>query len=666
MSQHTHTNRLIHASSPYLLQHAHNPVDWWEWCDEAFEKARTEDKPLLVSIGYSACHWCHVMERESFVDAETATIMNELFVCIKVDREERPDVDQLYMDAVQLLTGRGGWPLNCFTLPDGRPLHGGTYFPKAEWQRVLKSISDFYLTRKEEAMQYATELTNGIKKLDVFLPPTTAQLISDADVVRIAQQVKQNMDMELGGYSWAPKFPMPNNWELYLSLYRFTHDTELLEAVEKTLVKMAEGGIYDQAGGGFARYSTDIYWKVPHFEKMLYDNAQLVSLYCHTFKVTGNPLFEKTVKQTLGFIKRELTQEDGLFYSALDADSEGVEGKYYIWTQQELKTLLGNDEPLYSLYYSVQAYGNWEHGSNILHKTRTIQEICELTGRSEEQIQQTIERCNAIVCAARELRIKPGLDDKIITSWNAMMIKAYADAYHTFHIPDYLSCAKQAADALLQHVWNGNELKRILKNGKASIPAFAEDYALLCEALLKLAEVAEDETYFLHAHQIMQAAINQFYDTDKKLFYFKSKFDSQLAARKIDINDDVIPSANSTFAKCLWILGHLFDKPEYEQMADQMVMHVQHKFEKFPTGFSNWMQYVLLRNQGLRQLVVSGKKATHPNMLTYEPNLIVLVGKGESRLPLLADKPVTEENIYYLCTDRTCGLPHKNWQELIA
>lgn len=666
MSVHEFTNRLISASSPYLLQHAHNPVDWWEWCDEAFEKARKEDKPILVSIGYSACHWCHVMERESFEDLETAKLMNELFVCIKVDREERPDVDQLYMDAVQLLTGRGGWPLNCFALPDGRPLHGGTYFPKQEWQRVLRSVSDFYHQRREEAMQYATDLTNGIKKLDVFLPAEKQNLLTTEEVHQIANSWKSNFDNNLGGYTWAPKFPMPNNWEWYLMLFRFTKDEALLIGVMTTLTKMAEGGIYDQVGGGFARYSTDVYWKVPHFEKMLYDNAQLVSLYCDAYKVNRNPVFERTVKQTLAFIKRELTSDEGVFYSALDADSEGEEGKYYVWTQQELKQFLGDDEPLYSLYYSVDVYGNWEHGNNILYKTRSVEEIAGMTGKSVGTIEQTIAKCNAILLEVREKRVKPGLDDKMITSWNAMMIKAYAVAYLTFGDETYLNSAKNAADFIWHTMWDGNTLKRIYKNGKASIMAFAEDYALLCEALIKLGEATGDERYFLKAHELMAAAIDHFYDKDKELFYFKSKHDRQLATRKIDVNDDVVPGANSTLAKCLLTLSYLFDKPEYLEMADKMVLRVQHKFEKFPTGFSNWMQYLIIRNEGFRQLVVTGVKASLPIIPSYEPNLVVLKKNGESQLPLLADKPVKEEPTYYLCIDKACGLPQADLKTIIA
>lgn len=666
-SEHTHTNRLIHAASPYLLQHAHNPVDWYEWGEEAFEKAKREDKLVLVSIGYSACHWCHVMERECFEKEDTAEIMNAHFICIKVDREERPDVDQLYMDAVQLLTGRGGWPLNCFVLPDGRPIHGGTYFPKAEWERTLKSLADFWKHKREEAYEYATQLTNGIKKLDIFPAPESQNLLSANEVEEIITGWSENFDRELGGYNWAPKFPMPNNWSLFLQQTHYSNNTLLKDAVDITLIKMAEGGIYDQAGGGFARYSTDSFWKVPHFEKMLYDNGQLVSLYCDAYKTTSSPLYAKTVKQTLAFIQRELTHPSGAFYSALDADSEGVEGKYYLWTQKELQQLLGEHEPLFSLYYSVDAYGNWEHDANILYKTRSNEELEKLTGRSIEDIETVIAKCNTILLQQRQQRIAPGLDDKVITSWNALMIKGYTDAYLTFDDESYLNAAERAAEVIMHELWQDNELMRIYKNGKVSIHGFAEDYSLTCEAMIKLYEATSNEKYAKFAHELLQAALTYFYDEEKALFYFKAKHDEQLVARKIDVNDDVIPSANSTFAKCLWILGFMFDEPKYHQITKDMIARVQHKFKKFPNGFSNWMQVLQWINQGFYQVVVSGDSANaHALQLhkLYMPNAIILVANTQTSIPLLKEKSSTTETTFFVCKDYTCGLPLKSFDEV--
>lgn len=666
-SEHNHTNELINASSPYLLQHAHNPVNWVEWSDEAFAKARREDKLVLVSIGYSACHWCHVMEHECFEKEDTAAIMNEHFVCIKVDREERPDVDQIYMDAVQLLTGRGGWPLNCFTLPDGRPLHGGTYFPKAEWEKVLRSLNDFYRTRREEALQYATDLTNGINKLDVFATPAS-HLISYKEVTAILDNWKQNFDPDFGGYTWAPKFPMPANWDLFLQHHYYTADDLMNTGVHTTLTRMAEGGIYDQAGGGFARYSVDAFWKVPHFEKMLYDNAQLMSLYAHAYQQNKHPLYLRTVYQTHRFISRELTSPEGAFYSALDADSEGIEGKFYIWSKKELAGLLGADEPLYSLYYSIDAYGNWEHGQNILYKTRTDEELELLTGKTIAEIEKVITSCNTIVLEARGKRIRPGLDDKIITGWNAMMIKGYADAYKVFSDDVFMEKAIACAELLLQKLIVNGKLYRIYKNGKVTIPAFAEDHALLCEALISLYEVSGETRYLHHAHDLMQISIDLFYSADIRLFYFKSKEDTPLVARKVDTNDDVIPAANSVFGKCLYKLGFYFDKPEYHVMAKEMIRQVQAKIEKFPSGYTNWMQLIGWIGNGLYQVIVTGQdaKEIYLDLLhLYIPNAIILHLDKPSEVPLLADKVIHPQTQVYVCNDYTCGLPVSTPEDVI-
>lgn len=659
MENKTHTNSLIHSSSPYLLQHAHNPVNWYEWGDEAFEKAKAEDKLVLVSIGYSACHWCHVMEHECFEKEDTAAIMNEHFVCIKVDREERPDVDQVYMDAVQLLTGRGGWPLNCFVLPDGRPIHGGTYFPKNDWENVLRSLSDFYRKNKEEALNYAVELTQGVRKLNIIESGSTDVLPIEAINTLIVNR-KPDFDQELGGFGWAPKFPMPVNWELFMQQYYYSKDEDLLHAVNTTLTKMAEGGIYDQVGGGFARYSVDVFWKVPHFEKMLYDNAQLVSVYCQAYQLTKNKLYQKTVLQTLNYIKHEMTSPEGVFYSALDADSEGVEGKFYVWHKKELQQVLGDDEPLYSLYFSVDAYGNWEHENNILYKTRTDAELEQLTGQQIGEIEQVIEHCNAKLLAHRKQRIRPGLDDKTITAWNALMIKAYADAYLTFDDMAYLRSALQAADFVMSRMWQEEKLYRIYKNGKVSIHGFAEDYGLTCEAMTRLYEASGDEKYLLFAKQVLDSCIRQFYDGEKGVFYFKSRTDRQLVSAKVDLNDDVIPCSNSVLSKCLLVLGYFFDEEKYHKMADDLLKNVGKRVEKNPGGYSNWLQVMLMKHHGLRQLIVSGKDANKqlPLLSTqYYPDKVLAIANDPTQIPLLKEKGTKGELRFYLCHGKTCGLP---------
>ena len=667
MENKKHTNSLIHSSSPYLLQHAHNPVNWYEWGDEAFEKARAEDKLVLVSIGYSACHWCHVMEHECFEKEDTAAIMNEHFICIKVDREERPDVDQVYMDAVQLLTGRGGWPLNCFVLPDGRPIHGGTYFPKNDWENVLRSLSDFYRKNKEEALNYAAELTQGIRKLNVIESSNTDILPIETINTLIANR-KQDFDTELGGFGWAPKFPMPVNWELFMQQYYYSKDEDLLKAVNTTLTKMAEGGIYDQVGGGFARYSVDVFWKVPHFEKMLYDNAQLVSVYCQAYQLTKNKLYQKTVYQTLGFIQRELTSREGVFYSALDADSEGTEGKFYIWHKKELQQVLGDDEPLYSLYFSVDAYGNWEHEKNILYKTRTDAELEQLTGQRMEEIERVIERCNEKLLEQRSQRIRPGLDDKTITSWNALMIKAYADAYLTFGNSDHLQAALQAADFIMDKMWQQEKLYRIYKNGKVSIHGFAEDYGLTCEAMIRLYEASCDEKYLLFAKQVLDSCIMQFYDEAKHVFYFRSKKDQQLVSAKVDLNDDVIPCSNSVLSKSLLVLGYFFDEEKYHNMVNSLLKNVSKRVEKNPGGYSNWLQLMLMKHHGLRQIIVSGKEAGKqlPRLSTqYYPDKVLALAGSTTQIPLLKEKGTGSDLKFYLCHDKTCGLPLGSVEEVL-
>ncbi len=655
------SNRLIHASSPYLLQHAHNPVDWYEWSPEAFDKARREDKLILVSIGYSACHWCHVMEKECFEKEDTAALMNEHFVCIKVDREERPDIDQIYMDAVQLLTGRGGWPLNCFTLPDGRPLHGGTYFPKAEWERVLKSLADFYKNKKEEALQYATDLTIGVKKLDM-LPAAQDELMDKEKLAAVIGQWSQSLDRELGGFNWSPKFPMPTAHALFMQFAHQTKNNELLTAVYTTLDKMAEGGIFDQVGGGFARYSTDPYWKVPHFEKMLYDNAQLMSLYSDAYKLSGKNLYKNLVYKIHASVDAELSAPDGLFYSALDADSEGEEGKFYVWKQKELKQLLGDDEPVFSLYYNIDAYGNWEHGNNILYKTRSNQELIALTGKHEEEIQAIINRCEAILLKERSKRVKPGLDDKMITSWNALMIKGYADAYMAFGDELFLNKAVKATDLLWEKMFDGKKLYRICKGDKVTVPAFAEDYAIFTEALLYTYIITGIEAYACHAHQLAQLADELFYDAQQGLYRFVSVREEQLITNKLDLNDDVIPAANSVFAKNNLMLGYLFSDLKLYHRAKGMISIAQQKMEKFPNGYSNWMQCLLWMQNGFYQVVCTGKHAkVHVEALQkrYAPGSMVLIKNADSVLPLLKEKEHAQ-NLIYVCKDFTCGLPVNN------
>jgi uncharacterized protein YyaL (SSP411 family) len=434
-----------------------------------------------------------------------------------------------------------------------------------------------------------------------------------------------------------------------------------LDAVTKTLDGMANGGIFDQIEGGFARYSTDLYWKAPHFEKMLYDNGQLVGLYANAYQLTKNNLYKDIVYKTHQFLQHELTHETGLFYSALDADSEGVEGKYYIWTRQELVNILGNDEPLFSIYYSVDAYGNWEHGANILYKTRSQEELEKLTGKTIIEIEQIIKKCNALLLTERCTKTKPGLDDKVITSWNALMISGYCEAFKAFGEEEFYTSAQKALDSILQHLWVDKTLYRIYKNGKISIPGFAEDYACLTKALIDFYQISFDEKYLIKANELMELSIAYFYNEEKKLFYFKSSTDVALIARKLDLTDDVIPSANSIFGHCLQALSFYFSNNHYEKMVDDMLLLVQKKFEKTTSSYTNWMQLSLNKIQGVKQIVIAGPEAKNyfaQLNQNYLPNTLFALAAEQSVIPLVKDKlPIENKTTIYICQDKTCGLP---------
>lgn len=661
-------NRLIHSSSPYLLQHAYNPVDWYEWGDEAFEKARKEDKLLLVSIGYSSCHWCHVMEHESFEKEETAALMNSLFVNIKVDREERPDIDQIYMDAVQMLTGRGGWPLNVFILPDGRPVHGGTYFPVDEWKRVLQALANFYKEKKQEAIDFAESLRQGISKLDFGQPASALSELNKETFTGIFNTWKGSFDKKWGGFNWAPKFPLPISHEALLNYYFHSKDEEIIKFVNISLQRMANGGIYDQIGGGFSRYSVDPYWKVPHFEKMLYDNAQLISLYSHAYSINPDPLFKKIVYQTIEFLKREMQDKSAGFYSALDADSEGVEGKYYVWTSDEIDAILGNDSALFHLYYNVQDMGNWEDGVNTLYKTRSDSDLEKLTKLSINEIENVINPASDKLLKEREKRIRPSLDDKVICSWNALMCKALIDAANAFEDVEILKDAIISANFIQNNFLKENGPYRIYKNGKLSGSAFLEDLAMMADAFISLYQSTGEIKYLNTADSLIKECIENFYDNESGLFFFKSKKDVQLITRKLDTGDDVIPSGNSVIAKCLLYLSSYFSNNSYREISDKMLLKVSSRMKEFPSAYSNWVQLALIRSYGLYEIVITGNNASGKvNQIRkkYLPNAIIAWSKnGENDLSLFEGRDMNNDLIY-VCQDRACKLPVTSAEEAL-
>jgi len=651
MESHTYTNDLINESSPYLLQHAHNPVNWMAWGDEAFEKAKKEDKLVLVSIGYSSCHWCHVMEHESFENEEVAKIMNDYFVCIKVDREERPDVDQVYMTAVQLMTGSGGWPLNCFTLPDGRPIFGGTYFPKNEWIKTLKNLHLTYTKDRQRIINYAENLTKGVQESELIESAIESSEFTIDKLDELAVIWKRDFDFKDGGMNRAPKFPIPNNYD-YLMQYAFsTNDSIIMNQVDLTLQKMANGGIYDQIGGGFARYSTDMKWKAPHFEKMLYDNGQLVSLYSFAYQRTKNLLYKNVVYQTLEWVYREMTTKDGAFYSALDADSDGEEGKYYVWSKEELKEVLTDEEfDLLKDYYEINPKGLWE-GNYIL--------LRDGTDAYSEEIDTKMKTINKKLLAERENRIKPGLDDKSLTSWNAMMLKGYADAYAVFNEPLFLQAALKNAKWLLKkQTKKDGGLYHTYKKGTSKIDGFLDDYAFVIDAYLTLYEVTFSEDWLTEAQNLTDYAIQHFEDTTSGMFYYTSNSSSVLIARKMEINDNVIPASNSQMANVLFKLGTIKNNSAYVEKSKQMLANVYDKMYSYPSGYSNWAILALKMAKPFYEVAITGKKwQSKLNQINqiYLPNKLVLGGE-KSDLELLNGKFLDKTTIF-VCKQGACLLP---------
>lgn len=650
-NQQQHTNELINESSPYLLQHAHNPVNWLPWGDEAFEKAKKEDKLVLVSIGYSSCHWCHVMEHESFEDEEVAKIMNDYFVCIKVDREERPDVDQVYMTAVQLMTGSGGWPLNCFTLPDGRPIYGGTYFRKNEWIELLTNLHHTYINDKQRMLDYAKSLTKGIKESELINNPVTPSEFNLDVLDELAVIWNRNFDTNDGGTVNAPKFPLPNNWN-YLQQYALhTNDTLIMKQVDLTLKKMAYGGIYDQVGGGFSRYSTDVKWKVPHFEKMLYDNGQLVTLYSRAYQRTKNPDYKRVVYQTLEWVYREMTTKDGAFYSALDADSDGEEGKYYVWSKTDLKDILTEQEfETLKKYYDLSPKALWE-GNYILMR----QENIEITPILDNEI----NLINKKLLAARNNRVKPGLDDKALTAWNAMMLKAYADAYVVFDEPLFLKGALNNAQWLVKkQTKKDGSLYHTYKNGTSKIDGFLDDYAFTIDAFISLYEATFNEEWLTKAQSLTDYAIIHFKDEKSGMFYFTSNASKELIARKMEINDNVIPASNSQMAIDLFKLGTLLNNEDYIAQSKQMLANVYDKMYTYPSGYSNWSILTLHYALPFYEVAITGKQWTvklHEFNQYYIPNKLYMGGE-KSNLELLQGKFV-DKTMIFVCKQGACQMP---------
>jgi hypothetical protein len=653
-------NSLIHASSPYLLQHAHNPVEWYEWGTAALEKAKAENKLILVSIGYSACHWCHVMEHESFEDFEVAEVMNKNFVCIKVDREERPDIDQIYMLAVQLMNGNGGWPLNAICLPDQKPIYGGTYFRKKDWINILENVAKLWQNEPEKAKGYAERLTDGIQQAEKIIPIAADVEFSKAHLQEIVEPWKRHFDIDKGGYNRAPKFPLPNNWSFLLKYSALTPDEASFTAVCITLEAMAKGGIYDQIGGGFARYSVDDKWHVPHFEKMLYDNAQLIGLYAEAYQCLKFEPFVAVIKETIEWAIREMSAENGLFYSALDADSEGVEGKFYVWDKIQFDQILGEDAALFADYYNVTEEGNWEEEqTNILMRIYEEEDFLAIHKIDAETFSAKLKNAKTKLLKERSKRIRPGLDDKCLTAWNAMMIKALAESSQILSTAEYYTRAKKAADFILANlIMPDGGLYRNYKNGKATIAGFLDDYAFMIEALIALYETDFNEDWLKAAKDLTNYVIANFKDEESDLFFYTAANGEVLIARKHEVMDNVISASNSVMAQNLQKLGLLFDDEFYRERALAMLKSVLPRIKAYGSAYANWSIQLLNEVYGINEIAIVGidyQVVRNQMNSFYIPNK-VLLGGIKSKLPLLEGKQSNETKIF-ICKNKTCQLP---------
>ena len=667
-------NQLSKETSPYLLQHANNPVHWKAWNENSLTEAKEKNKLIIISIGYSACHWCHVMEHESFEDQEVAGVMNADFVNIKVDREERPDVDAVYMKAIQIMIGRGGWPLNVVALPDGRPVWGGTYFRKQEWIDTLGQLQKIYQSAPEKMIEYAEKLHLGIQSIGITQSQHKETTINQDQIRNLVEKWQENFDWDFGGMASAPKFMMPNNYHF---LMRFGHqkkDNNLLEFVNLTLTRMAFGGVFDTVDGGFSRYSVDNKWHVPHFEKMLYDNGQLVSLYSDAYKLTGNPLYKQVIEKTLSFVEKELLNSEGGFYCALDADSLNTEhhleeGAFYVWKIKELKNIIGDDFELFSQVFNINTFGLWEDGNYVLIQNESLEAIAKKNAIEISILENKKKIWEQKLYFQREKRTKPRLDDKCLTSWNAIMLKGYVDAYKALEEPKYLDLALKNADFIIKNLWShkGN-LYHNYKNNKATINGYLEDYSWVIAAFIGLYEVTLDEKWLHNAKKLTDYSFEHFYDEKTNFFSFTSNLDEALITSHYETEDNVIPASNSVMGKNLFQLSLYFENSYYEKVAERMIQIIFPNIS-YPSAYSNWLDLALNYSDKNKELAVCGDLAleycTKINGL-YLPNIVLAGAKNDSILPFLKDRLVVDQTLFYICQNKTCSIPSNDFQEIIS
>ena len=675
-------NRLANETSPYLLQHKDNPVDWYPWGEEALGRARDEDRPILLSVGYSACHWCHVMERESFEDGETARMMNEHFVNIKVDREERPDIDSIYMAAVQALTRHGGWPMTVFLTPEGVPFYGGTYFPPVpahgmpSFQQLLLSVADAYENRREEVLESAGSVRD-------FLRASTTAAMPEAGTAGTglldlaAGALLSQLDRRFGGFGAAPKFPQAMNLEVLLRHHHRTGDRSALDGVELTLRRMAEGGIYDQLGGGFARYSVDAYWLVPHFEKMLYDNALLSRLYLETYQATGDAFYRRIAEETLDYVLRDMTSGEGGFYSAEDADSEGVEGKFYVWTPEELQAVLDPEEAgLAARYWDVTERGNFE-GKNILHVPRPPEVVAEEFGLSPEELQRRIGEIRGLLYAAREERVRPGRDEKILAAWNGLMLRSFALAARITGREDYREAAVRNATFIVEKMKEGGRIHRSYKDGRARFNGYLEDYAMVADGLVAVYEATFETRWLVEADALMDAVSELFWDEERRAFYDTPADHEELVTRPRDVYDNAAPSGTSVATEVLLKLALLLDRADYRQRAEDILGELAGGMEKIPGAFGRLLCALDFSTSEPREVAIVGalEAADTAALLDevyspYLPNKVVAGRDPEDDeagglIPLLTQRGAREgKATAYVCVRYACQVPTTDAREL--
>jgi len=668
------SNNLINETSPYLLQHAYNPVHWNPWNKKYIDQAKSENKLIVISVGYSSCHWCHVMERESFEDTLVAKVMNEKYISIKVDREERPDIDNVYMSAVQLMTGSGGWPLNVVTLPDGRPIWGGTYFTKDQWIAALNQISELYNKDPDRLITYADQLEEGIKSLDIIELNNSTAKFSMQDLENLVNIWSEKFDKDFGGNIGAPKFMMPSNLHFLLKYAHQTKNRKILNHVNNSLIKMAYGGIYDHIGGGFSRYAIDEKWHIPHFEKMLYDNAQLISLYSDAYKLTKNNLFKNVVYQTIDFIDNNFKDSKGGYFSSLDADSENdnkqlEEGVFYTWNKNNLMKLLKNNFPLFSDYYNINEYGLWENGNYVLIRKMNDIEVSKKYNITTEKVSEIIANCNVILFNEREKRSKPRLDDKVLASWNGLMIKGLADSYKAFNDKIFLKNAVDNGNFIIDNLLNNSgQLLHSYKAGESKINAYLEDYAAVISGFISLHEITLDKKWLDYSKKMTEYVYDNFHNNSNQMFYFTSIKDDKLINRTVDFRDNVIPSSNSIMANNLFLLSHYYDNENYFNTASTMLNNVVTEIGSYPSSFSNWLDLMLKMSDSFYEVAITGEKAISlANEINnvFQPNKLIIGSEKESNLPLLKNRFINGESYIYVCVKKACKLPVKNSDKAI-